>query len=94
MQRTFRLVSFLGILIIAGEVLKLVVGFANMFMLQHPQLRTVSILNEKNFNLVNVSFQFTNVASNFNIAVGIFVILLSQVLKEAIMVKQESELTI
>lgn len=94
MPRTFKLVSLLGILLITTEVLTGIVGLINMLMLQHPQLETLSTLTDKKFNFVDLSFQFTGLASYSNIAVGIFVILLAQILKEAIAVKQESELTI
>lgn len=94
MPRTFKLVSFLGILMIVSELLKVVAGMINMFMLQHPRLHMSSILHQKTLNFVNLSIDFTGVASYSNIIIGGFIILLSQVLKEAVLAKQENELTI
>ncbi len=92
--RTFKIVSVLGVVLIVSQVIQMIIGLVNMFILQHPQLRTVSTLKQHNNNIVTLSFQFTGTASYSVIGIGIFIILLSQVLKEAILVKKENELTI
>lgn len=92
--RTFKLVSILGVLFIVSQVLQMIIGFINMFLLQHPQLQSVSSLKPQRNNIVNLTFQFTGTESYSIIGIGIFLILLSQVLKDAILVKQENELTI
>ncbi len=94
MPRTFKLVSILGLLLIIGELLQFVVGFVNMTILQHPQLHTFFTAAQKSLNIVSLNFDFTSATNFSNIGIGIFIILLSQVLKEAILVKQENELTI
>ncbi|WP_182921133.1 DUF2975 domain-containing protein [Pedobacter planticolens] len=94
MIRSFKLVSSLGILLILSEILTLAIGYINGIIMQHPKLHTYSLIEKKGYNFLDLSFDFFSTVSITNIGIGILIILLSQVLKEAILVKQENELTI
>jgi hypothetical protein len=94
MVRSFKLVSLLGQLLILSEILTLAIGYTNGIMMQHPTLHTYSQIENKGYNFLDLELDFFNTVSLTNIGIGILIILLSQVLKEAILVKQENELTI
>lgn len=72
----------------------LVVGITNMVIMQHPNFHSTSLLTDKNSTFINVSLDFSGTASFTNICIGALIILLAQVLKQAILLKQEQELTI
>lgn len=94
LPRSFKLFSSLGWLLITKEILMFVVGFINMKLLQHPNFYTTSSLNGITNQALNITLNFTNTASLTNIGIGILIILLAQVLKQAIVMKQEQDLTI
>ena len=94
MPRTFKLVSFFGLLLILTEIFEFVVGHINTHMVQHPHLETISTVNNKVYDFMRMELHFSNAFSISNVGIGIFILLLSQVLKEAVLVKQENELTI
>jgi hypothetical protein len=94
LPRSFKLFSFLGLLFITKEVFMFIVGILNMVIMQHPSLHSSSLLTDKSFTFVNVSLNFSNTASFSNIGLGMMIILLAQVLKQAILLKQEQDLTI
>lgn len=93
LPRTFKLVSYLGLLLIFSELINLVVNFVNMLLIQSPVLNTISVTNKT--AIYGVVVQLNPAAISFtNIAAGLLVVLLAQVLKQAILLKQEQDLTI
>lgn len=93
MPRSFKLFSFLGLLLILKEVFMFAIGIVNMLIMQHPSFYMTSIKTSINYDL-NISLNFANTASLSIIGVGTLIILLAQVLKQAIFLKQEQDLTI
>lgn len=93
LPRSFKLFSFLGLMLIIKEVLAFFVGIINMLIMQHPNFHITSIPNGLKYDF-NTSLDFTNTGSLSNFGVGLLIILLAQVLKQAILIKQEKELTI
>lgn len=93
MPRSFKLFSFLGLLLIIKEVFMFTIGIVNMLIMQHPNFYTTSMLTSIKYDL-NISLDFTHTESLSNIGIGILIILLAQVLKQAILLKQEQDLTI
>lgn len=94
LPRSFKLFSFLGLLMIIKEFFMFIVGVINMLIMQHPSFHSKSLITNNNLTFTNVSLDFFNTASLSNIGLGILIILLAQVLKEAILIKQEQDLTI
>ncbi|WP_316765582.1 DUF2975 domain-containing protein [Pedobacter frigiditerrae] len=94
LPRSFKLFSFLGLLMIIKEFFIFIVGIINMLIIQHPRFHSTSLLTNKDFTFANVSLDFAHTASLSNIIVGVLIILLAQVLKQAILLKQEQDLTI
>lgn len=93
-KRTFKLISILGVILIFNEIATFLIGILNMTILQHPQMQTKSLTNVPHYANMNLSFNFTNNASLTMMIVGTLVILLSHVIKEAVVAKKENELTI
>ncbi|RZL36571.1 MAG: DUF2975 domain-containing protein, partial [Pedobacter sp.] len=93
LPRSFKLFSFLGLILILKEVFTFVVGFVNMLIMQHPNFHITQIPNGLKYDL-NTSLSFTNTGSLSNFGIGLLIILLAQVLKQAIFIKQEQDLTI
>jgi len=94
MPRSFKLFSFLGLLLIVKEVFMFAIGIINMLIMQHPNFFTSSSLDNITYQYLNVSLDFSNTASLSSIGIGILIILFAQVLKQAILLKQEQDLTI
>ena len=93
LPKSFKLFSFLGWLLILKEVFAYFIGIVNMLIMQHPNFHITSIPSGLNYDL-NISLDFTNTGSLSALGVGMLVILLAQVLKQAILIKEEQDLTI
>ncbi|WP_316783558.1 DUF2975 domain-containing protein [Pedobacter frigiditerrae] len=92
--RSFKLVSFLGFLLIIREVIAFMISFINSEIISAASLSTTSTISEKTYNYIGLNLNFSVEVDYGNIGVGIIVILLAQVLKQAILLKQEQALTI
>ena len=93
-QRTFKLIAGFGWLIILKEILAFVFGYINSNIMGVRFLQSIDMSSKKRYNFINLSLDFYNVYSFYKIGVGLLIILIAYVIKEAIAAKKENELTI
>ncbi len=91
--RTFKLVSWLGMLLIINELINLIVNYVNMKLIQSPVLDTISPSQKIGYYFTEIQLHPASISFT-NIGIGILVFILAQVLRQAIIAKQENELTI
>ena len=94
-KRSFKLISLIGILLISVEVFELVCIFINAHIIPAVRLETKGLIGGfSNRGGVDLHFNFGGSVSFFNIGVGILIIILSKVINDAVLIKQENDLTI
>lgn len=93
-KRTFKLIGVLGWLFIIKEIFNFVISFINGKILEHPQLHSFSALGAKAYSYLTLDLDFYKAFSLGNVGVGILIIILAEVFKDAILAKKENEMTI
>lgn len=95
--RSFRLISSMGVLLICKELLMLIAAIVNMAIISDAHLISTLTKDGRTEQLpdnINISVNFFGSINFTSIGIGIMIVLLSQVIKEAIIAKTENELTI
>lgn len=93
LPRTFKLVSWLGMLLIINEFIHFIVNYVNMKLIESPVLNTISPIKKIAYYFIKVQLNPASISFT-NVGIGFLIVLLSQVLKQAIIAKQEQDLTI
>jgi hypothetical protein len=93
-KRSFKLISYIGLLLVFVEVFEFIYVFINGTIIPNIHLETEGIRHEFLGNNVELSLNFGNSVSYSNIGIGIMVIILSKIIKDAVLIKQENDLTI
>jgi hypothetical protein len=93
-SRNFRFISYIGMLLIVNEVFEFVCLFINAKIIPGIHLEKETLVGPNVKDFINVNLNFGNSVSYSNIGIGIMVILLSKIIKEAVLIKQENDLTI
>jgi hypothetical protein len=81
-------------LLIFTELITLIVGFINLKIIGYTQMDTLAVIKQTTYDTLTLRLDFLSTVNFSNVGIGILIILLSQVIKEAVLVKQENELTI
>ena len=92
-SRTFKLITWLGIILITGELIDFIINMVNMLLIQSPVLTTASILQNKTYDFIQVNLHPASI-NHSNLIIGLLTMLLAQVFKQAIIIKHEQDLTI
>ncbi len=92
--RSFNLISWLGMLFIVHEILNL--GFICFFSKIIPAvtLDTAALIGQYYPNGISMSLNFGSPIDFSKIIIGIIIIILSKIIKDAVLIKQENDLTI
>lgn len=94
-NRSFKLISFIGILLISVEFFELVCIFINAQIIPAVRLETKGLIGGfSNSGGADLHFNFGGSVNFSNIGIGIIIIILSKVIKDAVLIKQENDLTI
>lgn len=93
-NRSFKLISFMGWLLIIWEIFNFVISFINGRIIEHPQLQSFSAIDAKAYNYFTFGLNFYNAFSLINVGIGILIVLLAEVFRVAILAKKENEMTI
>ncbi|WP_316844561.1 DUF2975 domain-containing protein [Pedobacter psychrodurus] len=94
-KRSFKLISFIGILLISVEFFELVCIFINTQIIPAVRLETKALIGGfSNQGGVDLHFNFGGSVNFPNIGIGIIIIILSKVIKDAVLIKLENDLTI
>lgn len=93
-QSTFKLIAGFGWLVICKEIIAFIFGYISAKIMGVRFLETNDVLNDKRYNFISLSLDFYNVFSLYKVGVGLLIILIAYVIKEAIAAKKENELTI
>lgn len=92
--RNFNLISWLGILFIVHEILKLAFIYIFSKIIPVVTLDTAASIGQYFPNGINLSLNFGNPIDFSKIIIGIMIIILSKIIKDAVLIKQENDLTI
>ncbi|KQC02141.1 DUF2975 domain-containing protein [Pedobacter sp. Hv1] len=93
-NRSFKLISFMGWLLIIMEIFNFVISLINGRIIEHPQLNSFSTIDPKAYNHLTFELNFYNSFSLVNVGIGILIVLLAEVFRVAILAKKENEMTI
>ena len=93
--RSFRLITWLGILFVLREVIEIIYVYTAGAIVNNVSLNTKSLIGNQVIDNVEMSFNSGGSTVSFsNVGVGIIIIILSKVIKDAVLIKQENDLTI
>jgi len=93
-RKSFRLISYVGLLLIFIEVFEFIFTFINARIIPGIHLETSGIRASFITSNIEMNLNFGNAVSYSNIGIGIMVVILSKVIKDAVAIKQENDLTI
>jgi hypothetical protein len=94
-KRSFKLISFIGILLISVEFFEIVCIFINAHIIPAVRLETKGLIGEfSNRGGADLHFNFGSSIDFPNVGIGIIIIILSKIIKDAVLIKQENDLTI
>jgi hypothetical protein len=91
-HRSFRLISLFGMFLIFKEVIGLFCSYINSQIIS--SIRLFSTINGSYYKDIDISFFSIDFINFSNIFIGIMVILLSEIIRNAVIFKQENDLTI
>ncbi|KRT15439.1 hypothetical protein ASU31_13875 [Pedobacter ginsenosidimutans] len=94
-KRSFKLISLIGILLISVEFFELICIFINVNIISAVRLETKELISGfSNQGGADLHFNFGGPVNFQNVGIGIIIIILSKVIKDAVLIKQENDLTI
>jgi hypothetical protein len=93
--RSFRLITWFGLVLVLREVIEIAYVYTAGAIVNNVNLNTKSLIGNHFINNVELSFNSGGPVVDFtNVGIGIIIVLLSKVIKEAVLIKQENDLTI
>jgi len=93
-KKSFKMISFIGIFLILAEVFECFFVFINAKIIPAIYLETAGLNREFIDSAIQFNLNFGKSIDYSNIGIGIMVLILSKVIKDAIVIKQENDLTI
>lgn len=93
-KKSFRLISYVGLLLIFTEVFEFVCIFINARIIPGIHLETSGMVDAYMTGNIQIGLNFVNSVNYSNIGIGIMVVILSKVIKDAVAIKLENDLTI
>jgi len=93
-RRSFMLISLIGVLLVSTEVFELLCVFINGTIIPNVTVVTEGLNDAVSSGGVNLSFNFGGSVSFLNMGIGIMIIILAKIIKDAVLIKQENDLTI
>jgi len=91
---SFNLISWLGILFLIQEILNFSFIYAFSIIIPAVSLDTQALIGQYYSNGVRMSLNFGGPIDFSKIFIGLIIIILSKVIKDAVLIKQENDLTI
>ncbi|TCD10604.1 DUF2975 domain-containing protein [Pedobacter frigidisoli] len=93
--RSFRLITWFGVVLILRELTEIIYVYTAGTIVNNVNLNTRSLVGNQIINNIEMSFNSGgSMVDLSNVGIGIIIILLSKVIMEAVLIKQENDLTI
>lgn len=93
-SKSFKLISYVGILLIFIEVFEIICVFINAKIIPVISLETRGVKDKFVDNNLQLNLNFGDSVSYSYIGIGMMVVILSKVIKDAVAIKHENDLTI
>ena len=93
-KRSFKLISLIGILLVSAELFELICLCINGNIIPAVNLFTKGYGDALSSGGAKLEFHFGGSIDFSNVGIGIMIIILSKIIKDAVLIKQENDLTI
>lgn len=93
-RKSFKLISFIGLILIIAEVFEFVCAIVSSKIIPAVFLETNGLREEFIESKIQLNLNFGNSVSYSNIGIGLMVLILSKIIKDAVAIKKENDLTI